>query len=279
MVSYRDAIYSTARHAFPHRREDRIYGTHGKFLVLDGTKRFVAPTEDRFLHPICIDTSSFVDHLMLVFMQNVDMELLFDTVVEMNENVASLVGKDLLDRPEYRPSASFGAVSIHDGGLEIVQGGDTIVFIRYRSGHVWATPNLVHPHTVELRARRAGIDEHSPEWDQSALDIVLEIQSRTNTKDGWVGLNGQRYAVNNMCFRWIKEYETIRDILVLTDGFLPFSLAADTKKLARQMFNKLDEGGIPQIQAWQESIDMNDHETANPYLPEGTALHIQVLHD
>ncbi|MEK7535894.1 MAG: hypothetical protein AAB590_02690 [Patescibacteria group bacterium] len=199
-------------------------------------------------------------------------------VAQINRRIRETMGNGGSEDQAVFPSAAFALGRLTaEGGLEILQGGDSLVAVEFSDGSCLATPNTVFKHTEECQEAVRGLEPGSREWHDVRARVGPAIQRRINKPGGWPMLNGDD-AVEHYWLHRVFGRGVVRRALFFTDGLLPLSAlkALERESNVKKLFKAYDDRGFEGIyestkrHALAESKSSSNKRT--PYVGEATAI-------
>ena len=193
---------------------------------------------------------------------------------EINRRIRETLGVGGAEDPAAFPSATFALGRVTDsGGLEILQGADSLIAIEFSDGSHWATPNTVFRHTSEFLEAMKGIEPKSERWHEVRAEVLPAIQGRINKPGGWPMLNGDD-AVEQYWLHRAFEPGKVGRVLFFTDGLisLSHSKAMEDASVVRELFRTYDDRGFEGIYESTRQEAMRSSDGRKPYVGEATAV-------
>ena len=197
-----------------------------------------------------------------------------DLARQINGRIRETMGSGGAEDPAAFPSAAFALGRVtENGGLEILQGADSLIALEFSDGSYWATPNSVFEHTEESHEAVKGIAPGSTEWHKVRARVGPEIQRRINKPGGWPMLNGDD-AVEQLWLHRVFEPGKVRRALFFTDGLLPLLRlkALELESAVRELFREYDARGFEGICESTRQEAMRSSDGRKPYVGEATAV-------
>ena len=204
---------------------------------------------------------------------------------ELKKNIDSS-GLDINDSASL-PSASFIAVRIFvdprtsKSRVEILQAGDCLAVWELASGIRHATPNKVFNYDRGLKAIIADLmkkhNQNRIEMWRKFVPILAERRRDAFNKKqgGFAVLNGQESGFSELCVKNSFPTETLRRLIIFTDGFVPFELTRSPQELSRSVLSLYKKGGLPAVLEKTRDEEKRKLAISHENFSEATAVAIE----
>jgi len=181
------------------------------------------------------------------------------------------------ETPDQMAGASFAVAKISDDGVEIFQGGDSIVLWVDGDCQIRITENRFYQTEVILRNKISALmSQHNGDrkamWQEFLPFLRATRKATTNVEHAI--LNGQPEMMGLMQRVAIERPDKLAFMIFLTDGFVPFSQidGARPYNLANHVIGTYAAGGLAGILKWTREVEAKEAETSHETFAEASAL-------
>ncbi len=177
------------------------------------------------------------------------------------------------------PGACFMVVKITEEEVEIIQAGDCLAVWEYRNSKVdgIAHQNYKYEESL-LKAIEKLMLKHkgnrSKMWKDFRPILTKRREKNFNKPGGICILNGQ----DNFPKLWRKQIlqrADLKNLLLFSDGLVPFELTENPKILAEKVIEQYRQGGLKNILLKTRKLAKRKKSTTHEDQPEATAISIR----
>lgn len=207
---------------------------------------------------------------------------LTEVMVEANRQVATAHERwgRPLDRADLLAGASVVAVKLGDE-IEIAHVADAIAFWRLHSGEIGATENRMYDYEANLlqifaeTMAEVGGDREAAwvRYGPIRRAIIQECANRPGPGNYSV-MNGQSALVPLISTLTIPR-EEVAELVICSDGLVPFELTRDSAALAQWFFNAYDAGGLEEVLTRKREIESRNSKRTHVNHAEVTAIAVE----
>lgn len=187
----------------------------------------------------------------------------------------------LFKQPELLAGASVVAAKLGDSQIQIIQVGDAIALWRLKRGEKGATANSVYQHDEFLHKAFARImfkvnGNRKEAWERFYEIHCTAVRDHTNrsAQGGFGVINGQPGVVPMICeMRFPRS--GLRDLILCSDGLVPFEMTQNSRALAELVFRLYDQGGLKGVLQHTRAEEEKKADQSHISQAEATAVAIK----
>lgn len=200
-----------------------------------------------------------------------------EILLEANREVKAFFSKEIpLDRSDLLPGCTFALAEMGVNTIRVVQGADSMAIWQLKDDSFGWTPNQAYRQEKEReKAMRAAIARHegnrNEAWKELLPYFAKSRLEHVNRSGGYAFLNGQPW-VDQHWFTLQLPRESVRTLLLFTDGFIPFEETGDEEGFARRTVERFERGGLDEILKHARSVATQDTGKTHIDYPEATSI-------
>lgn len=280
-------------------QEDR-YAIHpgkpNQVIVADGVSGLYLPTEEprTFFGLSGGQLAAQITTGLFSFLYEVSLE---EKLNEANEGIRHVIRYEnlSLEESEFLPGTTFLALEANEAHseIQIFSAGDCFAFWRTPNGSLNGTPNTMFDYEQRMTQKIAELMQEAPGqtlqekrehmWEAFRPFLARNRREAINKKGGYALLNGQ-FTFEELLFQIIApvhfyavNMEEGLEMVVCSDGFIPFELTQDPQQAASFVFHHYDQGGLKAVadETWRQTAQKEWESHVSR--PEATAIPITVV--
>jgi hypothetical protein len=218
--------------------------------------------------------------IMITFFEMLPEFPLEDAILKINQRIDQFYIKNRVSsRPDLRGAAAFVFVKVEEEETEIIQGADCIAIWQLSSGKIDCTENQAYSHELEAhytiipRLLKKHCENKKAMWKEFT-PILKKLRCRdynSKRKTGFAMLNGDPRVKE--CWQRISlKTERVKNLLLFSDGALPFVPPSEQKRLARRVISMYKRKGLGKILEMTRKLQKKRREQSHIDFPEASLL-------